>query len=251
MNWHDYLPYIVFVVTVIGSFLSAMASGGGANVVTPLLIAAGLSPQHSIATAKLWAIGTDSGSLVAFRARATKHKHMAAFLVIVSIPIAIAASWGIRHLPNENLKLAIGALNLALVPVLFIKHHKIKSRRRHEALQILGFIALILFMMLGSVLSAGMGGIISVILIAVFGISALETNFIKRRASLVADVIIIFGLIGSGLIDVKYGLIIACAGLVGGYSGSKFVLREGEKFARYVLMTFMVVSGIWLIATAR
>lgn len=251
MNWHDYLPYIVFGVTVVGSFLSAMASGGGANIVTPLLIAAGLSPQHSIATAKLWAIGTDSGSIAAFRSRVTKHKRMAVFLIIISIPIAIAASWGIRHLPDENLKLVIGVLNLALVPVLFIKHHKIKSRRRHEALQALGFVALVLFMLLASVLSAGMGGIISVILIAVFGIPALETNFIKRKASLVSDVIIIFGLMGSGLINIKYGLIIAGAGLVGGYSGSKFVLREGERFARYILMAFMIVSGIWLIVTAK
>jgi len=40
------------------------------------------------------------------------------------------------------------------------------------------------------------------------------------------------------------------AGLSGGYIGSKFALREGEKFARYALMIFMLVAGIWLIATA-
>jgi uncharacterized membrane protein YfcA len=45
-------------------------------------------------------------------------------------------------------------------------------------------------------------------------------------------------------------LIGVAAGLSGGYIGSKFALREGEKFARYALMVFMVVSGIWLIASA-
>jgi uncharacterized membrane protein YfcA len=67
---------------------------------------------------------------------------------------------------------------------------------------------------------------------------------------LVADIIVLVGLIGAGLINVEYGLIGMAGGLAGGYIGSKFALREGEKFARYALMVFMVVSGVWLIASA-
>jgi uncharacterized membrane protein YfcA len=64
------------------------------------------------------------------------------------------------------------------------------------------------------------------------------------------DVVVLAGLLGSGLKNYKYGLIGMAGGLSGGYIGSKFALREGEKFARYALVVFMLVSGIWLITSA-
>jgi uncharacterized membrane protein YfcA len=87
-------------------------------------------------------------------------------------------------------------------------------------------------------------------LILFFGFKALEASLIKRQTSIALDIVVLAGLLGSGLINYKYGLIAGTAGLIGGYIGSKFALHEGEKFARYALMVFMVASGIWLVATA-
>jgi uncharacterized membrane protein YfcA len=89
-----------------------------------------------------------------------------------------------------------------------------------------------------------------VFLILFFGFSVLEANLIKRQVSIALDIVVLAGLLGSGLINYKYGLIGMAGGLTGGFIGSKFALREGERFARYALMAFMVVSGVWLITTA-
>lgn len=251
MTWHELLPYVVFVVTFVSSILSGMTGGGGGYVITPFLIAIGLTPQQSVATIKIWALGMDSGSITAYRSKKTKNKGLGLALIAISIPVALATVLILRRLPNENLQLAMGALNLLMIPILFIKHHEVKSRRRHQLLQGAGFGLIICLMLLQGIFASGVGSLINVVLIAVFGVSVLETNLIKRKASLVTDVIVIAGLAGSGLINFKYGLIGAAAGLMGGFIGSRFALHEGEKFARYALMFFMVVSGIWLIATAN
>lgn len=250
MLWHELLPYVVFAVIFIASILSGMAGGGGGYIVTPFLIAIGLTPQQSIATGKLGALGLDSGSIAAFRHRPIKHKSVATFMLASSVIIALVSVYAIRHIGNRNLQLLVGVLNLAMIPALFIRHHGLKSRRQHVIYQSLGLVAIVIIMLLQGIFSSGIGSLINVFLILFFGISALESAYIKRRASLVVDVIILVGLLGSGLINYEYGAIAMGAGLSGGYIGSKFALHEGEKFARYALMAFMLVSGIWLIAAA-
>lgn len=250
MTWHELLPYVVFTVTFVTSILSGMAGGGGGFIITPFLIAIGLTPQQSIATGKLGALGLDSGSIAAFRHRIITHKRLTLLLILISVVVGAISSFGIRHIGNQNLELTMGALNLAMIPLLFIKHHGLKSRRRHFVFQALGIVVIIGAMLLQGIFSSGIGSLINVFLIMFFGLSALETNLIKRKASLVSDMVVLAGLLGSGLINYKYGLIGMAAGLSGGYIGSKFALHEGEKFARYALVVFMVVSGIWLIASA-
>ncbi|MBX4188583.1 sulfite exporter TauE/SafE family protein, partial [Candidatus Saccharibacteria bacterium] len=172
-------------------------------------------------------------------------------LIVLSIIVGAVSSVAIRHIGNENLKLIMGILNLAMVPLLFVRHHDIKSRRRHFFFQAAGLVAILVVMLLQGVFSSGIGSLINVLLIAFFGLSAIDANIIKRKASLVSDIVVVTGLLGSGLIHWEYAVIGAAAGLFGGYIGSKFMLHEGERFARYALMVFMVASGIWLIVTAK
>jgi uncharacterized membrane protein YfcA len=250
MTWHEILPYVIFAATFVASILSGMAGGGGGFVVTPLLIASGLTPQQSIASGKLGALGLDAGAIAAFRRKQTKHKTLEVSLIIAGILIGIVSSFTIRHIGNHHLQLIMGILNLSMIPLLFIKHHTLKSRRRNLLFQGLGIIAIFIAMLLGGIFSSGAGTLINVFLILFFGVSSLETNMIKRKASLISDSVIIAGLLTSSLIIYKYGLVVMAAALVGGYIGSKFALHEGERFARYALVVFMVVSGIWLVATA-
>jgi uncharacterized membrane protein YfcA len=250
MVWHDWLPYLVFAVTFITSIFSGMAGGGGGFIITPFLIAIGLTPQQSIATGKLGALGLDSGAIIAFRNRKINHKNLMLILISLSIIVGALSAKAIRNIGNQNLQFIMGVLNLAMIPLLLIKHHALTSRRRHYIFQALGIVAITAVMLLQGIFSSGIGSLINVLLIIFFGLSALDTNLIKRKASLVSDVVVLVGLVGSGLINYKYGLIGLAAALSGGYIGSKFALKEGEKFARYALMVFMAVSGIWLIASA-
>jgi uncharacterized membrane protein YfcA len=215
MLFHDLMPWIVFAVTLIASILTGITSGGGGYIVTPFMIAIGLTPQQSIATVKLWALGIDGGSIAAYRGRPVKHKSIQLFLIISGAVVGIISAIAIRRIGNDNLQVIMGSLNLIMVPLLFIKHHKIKSRARNFLVQALGWSAIIILMLLQGIFASGVGILINVLLIAVFGISVLETTLIKRRFSFVSDFIVLGGLLGSGLINFKYGIIMAAAGWIG------------------------------------
>jgi uncharacterized membrane protein YfcA len=250
MTWHELLPYVIFAVTFVASILSGMAGGGGGFIITPFYIAVGLTPQQSIATGKFGALGLDAGAIAAFRGKIKQYKAFTTVLMIIAILVGVASSYFIRNIKNENLQLVMGIMNLAMVPFLFIKHHGLKSRRKHYILRSLAVLPIVVILLLQGTFSSGIGSLVNVFLILFFGFSVLEANLIKRQVSIALDIVVLAGLLGSGLINYKYGLIGMAGGLTGGFIGSKFALHEGERFARYALMAFMVVSGVWLITTA-
>jgi len=250
MTWHELLPYVIFAVTFIASILSGMAGGGGGFIITPFYIAIGLTPQQSIATGKLGALGLDAGAIAAFRGKIKEYKNFTFLLMVIAIMVGFLSSYFIRNIKNENLQLVMGIMNLALMPLLFVRHHKLKSRRKHYVLRFLSVLVIVVILLLQGTFSSGIGSLVNLFLILFFGFSALEASLIKRQISIALDIVVLAGLLGAGLINYKYGLIGMAGGLSGGYIGSRFALHEGEKFARYALMFFMLVSGIWLIATA-
>lgn len=251
MNWHELLPFVVFVVTFVASILSGMSGGGGGFIITPFYIAIGLTPQQSIATGKLGALGLDAGAIAAFKGKIKQYKNFTLFLMLIAVIVGFASSYFVRHIKNQNLQLVMGAMNLVMVPFLFIRHHKLKSRRSHYVLRSLSVLVIVAILLLQGTFSSGIGSLVNVFLILLFGFKALEASLIKRQISVVLDVVVLAGLLGSRLINYEYGLIGMAGGVLGGFIGSRFALHEGERFARYALVVFMVVSGIWLLATAR
>lgn len=249
MTWHELLPYIIFAVTFVASILSGMAGGGGGFIITPFYIAVGLTPQQSIATGKLGALGLDAGAIAAFRGKIKAHRRFTAYLMLIAAVVGLASSYFIRNIGNQNLQLVMGVMNLVMIPFLFVRHHKLKSRRSHYVLRALSVLAIVTVLLLQGIFSSGIGSLVNVFLILFFGFSALESSLIKRQTSIVLDVVVLAGLLGAGLINYKFGLIGMAGGLSGGFIGSKFALREGERFARYALVAFMLISGVWLVAT--
>jgi uncharacterized membrane protein YfcA len=251
MDWNEFLPWVVFAVTFTASLLSGMVGGGGGFIITPFYILIGLTPQQSIATGKLGALGLDVGALAAFRGKIKAYRDFTLLLIAIALIVGLLSSYFIRNVKGEHLQLAMGVLNLFMVPFIFIKHHNLKSRKGHILFRLLCLSAIIIILLLQGTFSSGVGSLVNVFLIVFFGFSALEASLIKRKVSIALDVVVLAGLLGAGLINYKYGLIGMVGGITGGFLGSRFALHEGEKFARYALAVFMVVSGIYLITTAN
>ncbi|HET7528742.1 MAG TPA: sulfite exporter TauE/SafE family protein, partial [Candidatus Saccharimonadales bacterium] len=217
---------------------------------TPFYIAIGLTPQQSIATGKLGALGLDAGAIAAFRGKIKQYRSFTFLLMIIAIVVGFVSSYFIRNIRNENLQLVMGVMNLVLVPLVLLRHHRLKSRKKHYLLQYLSLMVIVAVLLMQGVFSSGIGSLVNVFLILFFGFSALEASLIKRQTSIALDVVVLAGLLGSGLINYEWGLIGMAGGISGGYIGSRFALHEGERFARYALVVFMVASGLWLVLTA-
>lgn len=250
MNWHDLLPVAVFFVYFIASVLSGMAGGGGGFIVTPFLIFIGLTPQQSVATGKFASFGLTAGAIAAFKGKMLEHKKLTAVVAAIAVAAGIVASLLVQKINNSSLQLVMGILILALVPVMLRKDRGVHRRKASQFHQIIGGLLLALVLLLQGILSGGIGSLVSVIFIIFFGLTSLEANALKRKASLILNTAVVVSLLTSGLINFKYGLSGMLGGLLGGYAGSKTALKKGDEFAKYALIIFMVISGVWLILSA-
>jgi uncharacterized membrane protein YfcA len=250
MAWLDFHSVAIFLATLVAGALSGMAGGGGGFIITPAFIALGLTPQQAIATAKLGGLGLDVGSITAFRGKIKVNERFTFYLTLIAVVTGAASAFFIRHLQNQHLQLFMGLLILIMVPFVLIRHHQLKNRKRHNILRGFGLLVLIAVLLLQGTFSSGIGSLLNVVLIVIFGFSALQASMMKRQASIVMDLVMIAVLLGSGLINYHFGLIAMTGSAIGGFIGSRFAVTEGEAFVRYALIALMLVSGIWLIATA-
>lgn len=247
MQWQ---PIAVFFVTLFASVLSGMAGGGGGTIITPFLIAIGLTPQQAIATGKFGSFGLNAGAVAAFRKEMLRDRRFSLFLIILAAVIGVAASFFVRTAENSILQLLMGALILAMVPLTLYKTRAVKRSGVSNRQWAVGTVLLATILLLQGIISGGVGAMVGGILVVFFGIGALKANVMKRKTSVVLNTVVVLSLLGSGLINYKYGLFGMAGGLIGGYIGSRAALKKGDDFARYALLVFMAVSGIWLLATA-
>jgi uncharacterized membrane protein YfcA len=251
MTWHDLLPVAVFFVTFLASLLSGMAGGGGSFIIAPFYILIGLTPQQSVATGKFASLGLNAGAIAAFKERMLENKRNSIILIISATVIGLVASLFLQHVNNAGLQLLMGLLMLAMVPFMLRKARGIKRGDPTALHKAIGGVLLIVVLFLQGIVSGGIGSLVSAIFIIFFGATALEANMMKRKASIVLNTVIVLSLLASGLINYKYGVFGMAGGLIGGYVGSHIALKKGDQFAHYILLVFMVVSGIWLILTAK
>jgi uncharacterized membrane protein YfcA len=240
----------VFFVTFVASVLSGMAGGGGGYIVAPFLIWLGLTPQQTVVTGKFVSFGLTFGAIAAFRKRMFERKGLSIALMLVAAVIGLASSFLIQKVDNTLLQRLMGILMLAMVPFVIQNNGKLKKGQPTKVHQAFGALFICGVLLLQGLLGGGIGSMVSAILIIFFGTTALEANAMKRKTSLVLNVVIVASLLGSGLINYKFGLFGMAGGLIGGYIGSRTALKKGDEFARYALLVFMLLSGIWLIVTA-
>lgn len=250
MTWHNLLPLAVFFVTFISSVFSGMAGGGGAFIINPFLIAIGLTPQQTVATSKFVSFGLIGGSIFAFKKRMLESKKFSLFAISLAALMGLSASILLRKVDNKSLQLLMGILTLALVPTMLKNARGLKPHKTTRLMQILGTILLSFVLLLQGILSGGIGSLVSVIFILFFGSTALESNMLKRKTSLVLNLVVVISLLNSGLINYTYGLFGVAGGALGGYVGSHVAIKKGDSFAKYALLVFMLISGVYLIITA-
>jgi uncharacterized membrane protein YfcA len=250
MSWHDLLPLAVFLVTLHASFLSGIAGGGGGFIVTPFFILIGLTPQETVATMKFGSFGLTSGAFAAFRKKALEHKNLSIFIVALAAIIGLVSSFFLQKVDNKSLQLLMGIFMLLMVPITLIKTRKSQQSRATKLSIVIGSLFLAVALLLQGILSGGIGSLVGAIFMTFFGVSAIEANALKRKASLILNLVIVATLLRSGLINYVYGLSGMAGGLVGGYLGTHYAIKKGDELAKYALLVFMIVSGIWLIASA-
>ncbi len=229
--------------------LSGISGGGGGFVMTPLLIFLGLSPAQAVATGKLAGLSVTLGSLHGLRDVRPRFDRRFLLILVLAAAIGLAAPFFIKTLEHELYKTILGGVILLMVPVLLWKKAGLHDIQPSGLTQAVGYMALGAALFLQAVFSGGLGVLVSVVMMSLLGMPALEANVTKRYSQLVLNILVILGVVFSGLIVWQMAVIGIVTSFIGGVIGGRIAVRRGNGFVTAVMLLLMSISGVWLIVS--
>ncbi|HSE61480.1 MAG TPA: sulfite exporter TauE/SafE family protein [Candidatus Saccharimonadales bacterium] len=245
----DILFLLTFGVTFLAGIVSGMGGGGGGFVVIPYFIAIGLPPANALATAKFGALGTAAGSLSAFKGKGLVDKKYLSHFVIITLVCALISAWLIPKIDAEVFEKIIGVVLLLMAPTLFIKKAAFQPGPRSRSMIMWGFVAYTFFSFGQTLFGTGIGTMLILVLMFLFGMDALHASATKRVVQGVQAVILFILLAIQGLVNWGHAVAGFLGTIIGTHIGTEFALERGTQFVKYMLAVVMVTSGVALLLT--
>lgn len=242
-DFMDYFIPLTFTIGLLASILSGIGGGGGGFIMMPYFLFIGLTPAQALATMKLSGIGTTVGSVSAFRGKGLVHKKLVIPFMILAALFSIIAAWIIPQIDPSIFQKIIAIILLTLWPTLFIKKAAFQPGERSRFFIIAGFGLYTVVSFLSTLVGTGMGSLLVLILMFLFGLGALEANATKRISQSVQSIILFVLLAIQGLVHWPYGLASLIGGAIGSHIGTHIAIKRGARFVKIALAAVMIVSG--------
>lgn len=239
---------ILFCVGIVTSVLSGIAGAGGGFIMTPLMIALGMTPAQAVSTGKIGGLMVTIGSLGGLRKgkeRVARNKIMA--VMILALIIGLVAPLVITSLNGSVYRMTLGIILLLMVPIVILKKVGISSYKPNSKQKIAGSILLSLALLLQGIFSGGLGTLVNVVLMGLLGMNATEANITKRWSQLILNATVILGVLSSGLILWEVVAVMIPATLGGSYIGAHIAVKKGNHFVMTIMVFLMIISAIYLI----
>lgn len=210
-------------------------TGGNSLINVPLMITVGMSPRQAVAT-NMFAVTFMTISATARFARAgmLKNRLLIPLGVITFVTSAAGALIAVK-LPESVVKLVVGISMAALVLFTLLNRGTAPppSTRRRRAFGLLGTTLLGVY---GGFFSGGYTTLMTVLCVVCFSLTMMESVAITKPINLISCLAASLVFFGGGLIDLRIGLPLAAANLVGGWIGAHFALKGGDRFVRLLFL---------------
>lgn len=246
----ELLVVLTFGVALVMGVVSGMAGGGGGFVIIPYFIALGLPPAQAVATAKMGGIGVALGSLTVFKGKGLVDKRYIVPFIGITLVCAVLSAWLIPQIDAALFQKVIGIVLLVMIPTLFIKKAAFQPGPRSKGWIIAGFIGFTIFSFGQTLVGTGLGTMVVLVLMYLFGLDALRASATKR-VSQGAQAVVLFVLLSlQGLVVWAHGLAALAGTIIGTHIGTNIAIKRGTHFVKFMLAVVMLVSGISLIVTS-
>jgi uncharacterized membrane protein YfcA len=244
------LPYIfIGAVGFVSGIVSGISGGGGAMLMIPAFIFAGLPPQAAVATAKLSGIGGDFGGLIGFLKSGHIRKDITKVMIPVAVVVGLITPLVFAIVESSSFQIALAIFMILMLPTLFIKKShtpKPLTRKRKS----LGYFLYTCVLFLQGIFSGGIGSLAVYVLTLLFGATKIETMATRRAIVAVMSPVAVIALFVGGFISIWLGVTGLVTAFAGTYLGSRFVLRRSETFVSIVIALTILVSSLVLLVTA-
>lgn len=232
-----------FVAGILASIVSGMAGGGGGLISAPFFILIGLPPQIAVATTKFGSLGLTLGSIAKFRKTEYVRKDYVLYLCVLSIVAAFIGSHLLLLANNTFIEKLVGVTMLVALPFIFIKDAGLVSSKPKNFQEVIGYVSYFVVLILQAAFGAGVGMLLTVVMINLLGFTALESNATRRIPGFLLASISLVVYMFSGVVYYSYGLTMLAGMLIGGYIGTHIAIKQGNTFVKIVYAIVVAVLG--------
>jgi len=246
MDAFEYL--LVFTVGIVSGFLNVVA-GGGSLITLPILIFMGLPPAVANGTNR---VGIFMQNIFAVLGYKSKGVSAFPFAIWLAISALVGAAIGARLAIDikDALFNQLLAIVMVLVMVATIIRPERKNGKTEERMdtksQVLTIVLFFFIGIYGGFIQAGVGFIIMAVLTLVNQFTIVKTNSVKVFVVLVYTGVALGVFVWEGKVDWVLGLTLAAGSSIGGWTGSRWSVKKGDRWIRYFLVITVLAMAVKL-----
>jgi uncharacterized membrane protein YfcA len=238
----------LFLLVLFGALVGFVSTntGGGSLVMIPLMVALGYSPQTSIATTRLSAIGGMIAGLHLFHKEKKIDYRLAYQASLLSIAGALVGAFALTQVPSALLLRLVGVFTLALAALSFVKKRPAFGALPSKRAKRWGFFTFFLTGLWGGFY--GGAAILSTYVYTLFFHKTMTESLGTRKITgLLVNfaALLIYGI--NSYVDWSLGLTLFLGVLIGSYFGTRWGLKKGDLVLERLFQCVAVSCALYLL----
>ena len=211
-------------------------TGGNSLINVPLMITVGMTPRQAVATNMFAVIFMTVSATARFaRARMLNARLLVPLGILTVLTSAFGAIIAVK-LPETVVKLVVGVSMAVLVLFIAVYRRSEPAPAPTAARRAAGFVGTTLLGVYGGFFSGGYTTLMTVLCTVCFGLTMMESVAITKPINLLSCVAASVVFFAGGLVDLRVGVPLAAANLVGGWLGAHAALKGGDRFVRLLFL---------------
>jgi uncharacterized protein len=237
---------LLSILMVITGAVGAI-TGGNSLINVPIMITMGMSTRHAVAT-NMFSVGfmTVSATVRFARGGLIKKDLLWPLGIITAITSALGALIAVK-LPESVVKAVVGVSMGALVLFMIFRKKSTQVVAVTPTRKMAGFAIATVLGVYGGFFSGGYTTLMTVLCTVAFGLTMMQSVAITKPVNLVSCVAACVVFFAGGLIDLRIGIPLAAANLVGGWIGAHTALKQGDKFVRILFLASVAALAVKLL----
>ncbi len=211
-------------------------TGGNSLINVPLMITVGMTPRQAVAT-NMFAVLFMTVSATARFARARMLRaRLLLPLGVITVATSAAGALIAVKLSETVVKLVVGVSMAALVLFIALHQKSATPSAPTPARRMAGYLGATLLGVYGGFFSGGYTTLMTVLCTVCFGLTMMESVAVTKPVNLLSCVAASVVFFAGRLVDLRVGVPLAAANLVGGWLGAHAALKGGDRFVRLLFL---------------
>jgi len=243
MPWSEIV--ILIVAGLMVGFINTLA-GGGSIISMSVLMMLGLPAPLANGTNRIAIAIQTLTATSSFKQQKVLPLRKAIYLSIPAVIGSLIGSWIAVDINEEVFEKAIGVVMLIMLVFILYKPQKYIYGRAEVMEKPLNWKIYIIFFFIGiygGFIHMGIGYFLLMSIVLGAGFDLVKANAIKVFVVLVYTPFTLIVFLWNGLIDWKYGLIMAIGSVVGALIASRLAVNKGVVFVKWVIVIVILITS--------